>query len=102
MGLLTRFSCAAVVCLAGALALAQAPENIAANTNRTSAGKLENGVLSLELELRAGVWHPEAEDGPPLFVQAIGEKGRPAQIPGPLLRVVENTTVHVTVSNKLA
>ena len=91
----------AVVCLTAAAALAQAPEPILANQNRTPAGRLENGILAVELELRAGAWHPEAEDGPPLFVQAIGEKGHPTQIPGPLLRVRENTTVHVTVTNKL-
>jgi len=54
-----------------------------------------------QLEVRSGTWHPEAEDGPPLFVQAFAEAGRAAQIPGPLLRMPEGTTVHVIVANKL-
>ena len=62
---------------------------------------LDNGVVNVQLEIIEGVWHAEAEDGPPLFVQAFGEVGKPAQIPGPLLRVPANTTVHVTLTNKL-
>jgi FtsP/CotA-like multicopper oxidase with cupredoxin domain len=82
-------------------ALAQSPEPIVANQNRSPAGKLESGVLNIQLEVREGVWHPENEDGPALFVQAFGEAGQPAQIPGPMLRMLEGTTVHVTVANKL-
>jgi FtsP/CotA-like multicopper oxidase with cupredoxin domain len=91
----------AVVCLLCALSLAQAADEIVANQNRIPAGKLENGVLNVQLELRSGAWHPEAEDGPQLFVQAFGEAGHAAQIPGPMLRMVEGTTVHATVTNKL-
>ena len=58
-------------------------------------------MLNLQLEIREGAWHAEAEDGPRLFVQAFGEVGKPAQIPGPMLRVPQGTTVHVTVANKL-
>ena len=91
------------LCLASTLTLAQAPapEPIVANQNRLLAGKLENGVLSVQLEIRSGTWHAEAEDGPPLFVQAFGEAGRPSQVPGPLLRMTEGTTVRITVANKL-
>ena len=93
----------AVVCVLTALAPAQVTtaNEIVANQNRIPAGKLENGVLSIQLELRSGTWHPEAEDGPQLFVQAFGEAGHAAQIPGPILRMPEGTTVHATVSNKL-
>jgi FtsP/CotA-like multicopper oxidase with cupredoxin domain len=93
----------AVVCLLSALALAQVPaaDEIVANQNRISAGKLENGVLNVHLELHSGTWRPEAEDGPQLFVQAFGEAGHAAQIPGPMLRMPEGTTVHVTATNKL-
>ena len=82
-------------------ALAQDASPIVANQNRTSAGKLEDGVLNIHLEIRNGVWHPEADDGPRLFVQAFGEVGKPAQIPGPMLRMPEGTKVHVTIANKL-
>jgi manganese oxidase len=103
----------AVVCLLSALALGQAAAadegEIVANQNRVAAGKLENGVgagvgvgvLSVQLELRSGAWHPEAEDGPQLFVEAFGEVGHAAQIPGPMLRMTEGTTVHATVTNQL-
>jgi FtsP/CotA-like multicopper oxidase with cupredoxin domain len=82
------------------LAIAQSDE-IVANQNRIPAGKLENGSLKVQLELRSGAWRPEAEDGPQLFVQAFGEAGHVAQIPGPLLRMPEGTTVHATVTNEL-
>src|ERR1700680_4034395 len=93
----------AVVCLLSALALSQAAgtDEIVANQNRMPAGKLENSTLNVQLELRNGTWHAETEDGPPLFVQAFGEAGRPAQIPGPMLRMPEGTTVHATVTNNL-
>ncbi len=76
-------------------------DEIVANQNRIPAGKLENGVLNVQLELRSGAWRPEAGDGPQLFVQAFGEAGHAAQIPGPMLRMPEGTTVHATVTNKL-
>ena len=93
----------AVVFLLSALALAQTPaaDQIVANQNRVPAGRLENGALNVQLEIRSGTRHPEAEDGPQLFVQAFGEAGSAAQIPGPMLRMPEGTTVHVTVTNKL-
>ena len=91
----------AIVCVLAGLALAQNPDQIVANQNRMPAGKLENGVLSVALEIRSGTWHAEAEDGPPLFVQAFAEAGQAAQIPGPLLRMPEGTTLHITVANKL-
>lgn len=83
------------------VAQATAPDEILANDNRTPAGNLQKGVVNLSLEIRSGTWHAEAEDGPPLFVPAFGETGKPAQIPGPLLRVTADTTIHVTITNKL-
>lgn len=96
-------SCSLAVCVLAGLTAAQTPAatEIVANQNRIPAGKLENGVLTLHLEIRSGAWHPEAENGPRLFVPAFAEAGRPAQIPGPLMRMPEGTTVHVTVANKL-
>ena len=95
------FRLLAVVCVLAGLALAQGADQIVANQNRVPAGKLENGVLNVALEIRSGTWHAEAEDGPPLFVQAFAEAGRAPQIPGPLLRMPEGTTLHVAVTNKL-
>jgi FtsP/CotA-like multicopper oxidase with cupredoxin domain len=103
MRTVARFVCCfAVVCLASGAGCAQEdPDEIVANQNRTPAGKLANGVLNVELEIRNGRWHAEAGDGPPLFVLAFGEVGQPTQIPGPMLRMPEGTTVHVKVTNKL-
>ena len=84
-----------------AMVQSQTSEEILANQNRIPAGKAENGVLSVHLEIRSGTWHAEADDGPPLYVQAFGEAGRPLSIPGPLLRVREGTVVKVTIENKL-
>ncbi len=91
------------VCLVAAVSFAQTPalEPIVANQNRIAAGHLENGALTVHLELREGIWHPEAEDGPALFVQAFGENAHPAQIPAPMLRMPTGTTVHVTITNQL-
>lgn len=93
--------CLALLCALGTVAWSQDPETIVANQNRAAAGSLQNGVLTLRLEIRRGTWHPEAEDGPKLYVEAFGEEGKPALIPGPMMRMPEGTTVHVTVANKL-
>jgi FtsP/CotA-like multicopper oxidase with cupredoxin domain len=82
-------------------AFAQEPAPIVTNPNHVAAGKLEGGVLEVHLEIRDGVWHAEAENGPKLYVQAFGEAGHPSQIPGPMLRMPLGTEVHVTVANKL-
>src|SRR5688500_63823 len=77
-------------------------EEVASNDNRRSAGSLVNGVLSVRLRAARGDWRPEAEDGPALRVAAFGEEGGPLLTPGPLLRVVEGTTIQVRVSNTLS
>jgi FtsP/CotA-like multicopper oxidase with cupredoxin domain len=74
---------------------------IQANSNRTPAGKLENGVLTLHLELRRGDWCPEADTGPSLTVDAFGEEGKALQVPGPLIRVPNGTEIHLTVHDLL-
>ena len=104
-----RFSVVAasgVVCLIafwGAAPLsAQGLESIVANDNRVPGGELRDGVLTLRLELRRGVWHPEGEDGEAIPVYAFGEVGKPLQVPGPLVRMPEGTVVEVSVHNTLA
>jgi len=74
---------------------------IEANDNRTPAGRLNNGVLDLRLELRQGRWYPDEENGPYRDVYAFAEEGRAAQSPGPLIRVPRGTTVHATIRNRL-
>ncbi len=66
------------------------------------AGILADGVLTLELEVRSGLWYPEGEDGPGVPVHAFGEEGGPLLVPGPLVRVPVGTEVRVRVRSALA
>ena len=81
---------------------AQDLETIVANDNRVPGGELRDGVLTLRLELRRGVWHPEGEDGESIPVYAFGEEGKPLQVPAPLVRVPQGTVIEVSVQNTLA
>jgi FtsP/CotA-like multicopper oxidase with cupredoxin domain len=81
--------------------LAQVPEQIISNENRVAGGELEDGVLTLRLELRKGIWHPEGEDGEAIPVYAFGEVGMPLQVPAPLIRVPEGTDIKISVQNTL-
>ena len=108
-GVHARFSIVAAVgfvCLIAAWPAdplrAQSLESIVANDNRVPGGELREGVLTLRLELRRGLWHPEGEDGEAIPVYAFGEEGKPLQVPGPLVRVPEGTVVEVSVHNTLA
>ncbi len=74
---------------------------IPANSNRTPGGKQEQGVLTLNLELRQAEWYPEAETGPCVKVYAFGEEGKAPQVPGPLIRVPQGAEIHVTLRNLL-
>lgn len=77
----------------------RAPSPTIANDNRTPAGTLHEGVLTLSLEIREGAIHPEDESGPSVPALVFAEVGRPAQIPGPLIRVTRGTEIHITVRN---
>jgi FtsP/CotA-like multicopper oxidase with cupredoxin domain len=76
-------------------------ERILPNANRTAAGRLRDGVLTIRLELRTGLFYPQADDGPAIPVQAFAEAGRPLQIPGPMIRVPAGTTIAATIRNTL-
>ena len=91
-----------VAALAPAPLAAQELSSIAANDNRVVAGSgLRNGVLTLQLEMRKGVWHPEREDGEAMGVYAFGEAGKTLQIPGPAIRVPQGTTIDITLHSTL-
>jgi len=75
---------------------------VEANQNHAPAGVLRNGVLTVQLEIAKGLWHPEAADGIALSVYAFGEAGHALQNPGPLIRVPEGTDVHASVHNALS
>jgi manganese oxidase len=82
------------------IATGDTPE-IVANENRSPRGSLTDGVLTIELEARQGIWFPEQHDGPGLHVQAFAEPGRAPEIPGPLIRVPEGTEIQVKIHNTI-
>ncbi|HEU4722150.1 MAG TPA: multicopper oxidase domain-containing protein [Gemmatimonadaceae bacterium] len=71
------------------------------NDNRTPAGTLRDGVLTLRIEARLASWHPDGDDAPGAIVPAFAEAGGPARIPGPLIRVPAGTEVVVVLRNRL-
>jgi FtsP/CotA-like multicopper oxidase with cupredoxin domain len=75
---------------------------LATNDNRAPAGVLRGRVLTVRLEVREGEWHPDGDDRPGIVVHAFGEPGRPASVPGPLLRAAEGTEIDAHVTNTLA
>jgi len=77
-------------------------ERAAINDNRTPAGTLRDGVLTVDLEVREVDWRPDADDAPGLVVRAFAERGKRASIPGPLIRVPEGTTVVARVTNPMS
>jgi len=78
-----------------------APEipRIITHDNTEAAGKLEDGVLTLRLEIREGDWHPDADDGPGMPIFAFAEEGKNPSIPGPMIRVPQGTRIRVSVKN---
>jgi manganese oxidase len=86
------------------VAIGSAPaavEHVAINDNRIAAGTLANGTLTMRLEARSGEWHPDGESEPGVVVRAFAVEGGPLQIPAPLVRVPEATTVHLFFRNRL-
>jgi FtsP/CotA-like multicopper oxidase with cupredoxin domain len=74
---------------------------IKANDNRLPCGRLKDGVFTIELEARVGVWYPEEGDGPALHVQAFAEAGHSPEIPGPMIRVPEGMEISVDIRNAI-
>ena len=86
----------------GSLPPKEPTAEIVANTNRKSAGRLRDRVLTIKLEARTGLWYPETKDGPALLVHAFAEQGAPLQIPGPLIRVPAGTEIRATIHNSIS
>lgn len=102
--MLTPFALFAFIGGFGTKAVHHAPQrtnagDIVSNDNRAPAGTLENGVLTLRLEVRPGALHPEEDNGPSVPVLAFAEVGHPLNVPGPLIRVVQGTEVRVSIKN---
>src|SRR4029079_18795673 len=108
MGIRVLATCAAALMAGGAPArhrltlITRAAERIATNDNRVSAGTMANGVLTIRLEAREGDWRPDRDTDPGLTVRAFAEVGKPASIPGPLIRVPEGTEIYALVRNTLS
>lgn len=101
-------SLAGVVCLGLVAAVnpvsrvpSRSMDGIEANDNRAPAGQLRGDTLSIELEVRMGTWRPEADSGPAIEVAAFAEAGKAPQVPGPLIRIKEGTTIAATIRNAL-
>jgi FtsP/CotA-like multicopper oxidase with cupredoxin domain len=95
--------CVGLIAAAGPISpvAPRALDIVQANDNRTPAGELRGDTLDVELEVRMGSWRPEADSGPAIEVAAFAEAGKAPQIPGPLIRVKEGTTISATVRNAL-
>ena len=76
-------------------------ETIEPNDNRHPAGELKDGILTIHLEAREGVWYPETPANPGMLVYTFAEEGKPLQMPGPLIRVPEGTEVNLTIRNNI-
>ena len=99
-------ACAALLCVAPLLAFharsSTTPiERSDVNDNRTPAGSLRNGVLTLHLEAREAEWHPDGDAAPGIVVRAFAERGKRASVPGPLIRVPEGTEIRASITNTL-
>src|SRR5215217_6871534 len=75
---------------------------VEANDNRTPAGSLGDDTLRIRLIVKMARWYPEGADGPHVDVAVFAEEGKSPSIPGPLIRVIEGTTVVATVRNELS
>ena len=74
---------------------------VVANDNRTPAGTLTNGVLTLDLRAGRGLWRPHGDQAPALQVEAFGVDGAPLSSPAPLIRVPAGTEIALSVRNEL-
>jgi len=71
------------------------------NDNRASAGRLENGVLKLDLLVDSARWYPETQNGQFVDIVSFSEEGKPPQVPAPLIRVPAGTRIEAMVRNAL-
>lgn len=70
-----------------------------ANDNRSSAGTLQNGVLTVHLSVVRAMFHPDRDDDPGVDMLALQEDGHAPTIPAPLIRVPAGTEVRTTLRN---
>ncbi len=71
-----------------------------ANQNRSAAGVLKDGVLTLTLDIVTAKWRAESDSEPEVPIFAFAEPGAAPQTPGPLVRVPVGTEVRLTLHNR--
>ena len=69
------------------------------NDNRTPVGALSDSGLTVNLEARRVVWHPDGDSLPGRSTEAFAEAGKAPSVPGPLVRVRAGTPVRFRVHN---
>lgn len=74
---------------------------VQANDNRIAAGTGTGDTLAVRLVVRMADWRPESDSGPSVAVAAFAEEGKQPQIPAPLIRAREGTTITASVRNAL-
>jgi manganese oxidase len=87
---------------AGLFVVSDPPRPVPAshNDNTLPAGRLESGILRLNLEMAPAAWHPLGLDHAPVEALAFAESGRAPSMPGPMIRVPVGTVVEVRVTNR--
>lgn len=92
----------AILLITGVHAQAQPGyERVRPNDMRARAGVTMAGTVAIRMEARLAQWHPQGDDMPGVLIPVFAEIGRPAQVPGPLIRVPGGTNVIVTVRNMI-
>ena len=72
------------------------------NDNRTPAGVLAGGVLTLAMDARMAAWKPDLRVDSAASVQVFAERGKTPTIPGPLIRVPLGTEIRVSLRNLIS
>lgn len=95
--------------LSTALALAAAallsPDSLPKVTwhdNLHPAGRFTGREVTIDLEIRRGVWRPNGDSRAGTSVLAFAERGKDPTTPGPLLRVRQGTRLTVSIANPTA
>jgi len=70
------------------------------NDNRTAAGALANGTLTLSLDVVEAAYQAEGPTDPVVRAFAFAEPGKAPVVPGPLVRAPLGTLVRLTVRNR--
>lgn len=70
------------------------------NDNRRPAGVRRGDTLRVALDIVEAAYQPEGEHDPVVRALAFAEPGRAPEVPGPLIRAPQGTTVRLTLRNR--